>query len=157
MIRFCLEMNGAPLIFRHLGEPHPRTMWSRWPLIAWERDAELIYILSAVASRLVFRLPHRSRYAFLSQIMVAFTMRSIACAAAVAVTSAAAAALTPHPRDMTFLPRRAENTSSSGWPYGPFNTDGRNIVDSNGESVLWTGVNWPGSGKEACRSDVVLD
>lgn len=89
--------------------------------------------------------------------MVAFTMRSIACAAAVAVTSASAAVLTPHPRDMTFLPRRAENTSTSGWPYGPFNTDGRNIVDSNGDAVTWTGINWPGSGKITAHHRFELD
>lgn len=78
--------------------------------------------------------------------MVASTMRSIFCAAALAVASAQAAALTPHPRDMTFLPRRAENTSASGWPYGPFSTDGRDIVDSKGDAITWTGINWPGSG-----------
>jgi hypothetical protein len=78
--------------------------------------------------------------------MAAFTMNSIICAAALAVTSIKAAALAPHPRDMTFLPRRAANESTSGWPYGPFSTDGRDIVDSNGDAVTWTGVNWPGSG-----------
>src|SRR4051812_35078788 len=78
--------------------------------------------------------------------MAVFTMKSIFCAAALAVTSVKAAALSPHPRDMTFLPRRAANESTSGWPYGPFSTDGRDIVDSNGDAVTWTGVNWPGSG-----------
>jgi len=78
--------------------------------------------------------------------MAVFTMKSILCAAALAVTSVKAAALSPHPRDMTFLPRRAANESTSGWPYGPFSTDGRDIVDSNGDAVIWTGVNWPGSG-----------
>jgi endoglucanase len=73
-------------------------------------------------------------------------MKSILCAAALAVMSVNAAALTPHPRDMTFLPRRTLNESTSGWPYGPFSTDERNIVDSNGDAVTWTGVNWPGSG-----------
>lgn len=78
--------------------------------------------------------------------MAVLTMKSVLCAAALAVTSVKAAALTPHPRDMTFLPRRAANESTSGWPYGPFSTDGRDIVDSNGDAVTWTGVNWPGSG-----------
>jgi endoglucanase len=78
--------------------------------------------------------------------MASFTMKSIFCAAALAVTSAKAAALSPHPRDMTFLPRRAANESTSGWPYGPYSTDGRDIVNSKGDAVTWTGVNWPGSG-----------
>lgn len=83
--------------------------------------------------------------------MVALMIKSILCAAALAATSAKAAALTPHPRDMTFLPRRAENTSASGWPYGPFSTDGRDIVDSNGDAITWTGINWPGSGISTLR------
>lgn len=36
---------------------------------------------------------------------------------------------------------------TSEWPYGPFNTRGRDIVNSRGEAVTWTGVNWPGSGE----------
>jgi hypothetical protein len=79
--------------------------------------------------------------------MASFTMKSIFCAAAFAVTSVRAVALAPHPRDMTFLPRRAANESTSGWPYGPYSTDGRDIVNSKGDAVTWTGVNWPGSGK----------
>ena len=78
--------------------------------------------------------------------MAVVTMKSVLCAAALAVTSVKAAALTPHPRDMTFLPRRAANESTSGWPYGPFSTDGRDIVNANGDAVTWTGINWPGSG-----------
>lgn len=78
--------------------------------------------------------------------MAVFTMKSVLCAAAIAVTSVKAAALSPHPRDMTYLPRRAANESSSGWPYGPFSTDGRDIVNSKGEAQTWTGINWPGSG-----------
>ena len=88
--------------------------------------------------------------------MAVFTMKSIFCAAALAVTSVKAAALSPHPRDMTFLPRRAANESTSGWPYGPFSTDGRDIVDSNGDAVTWTGVNWPGSGTLSIFEDVLL-
>ena len=80
------------------------------------------------------------------RIMVVLTMKSVLCAAALAVTSVKAAALSPHPRDMTYLPRRAANESSSGWPYGPFSTDGRDIVNSKGEAQTWTGINWPGSG-----------
>jgi hypothetical protein len=81
-----------------------------------------------------------------SREMAVFTMKSVLCAAALAVTSVKAAALSPHPRDMTYLPRRAANESSSGWPYGPFSTDGRDIVNSKGEAQTWTGINWPGSG-----------
>lgn len=33
------------------------------------------------------------------------------------------------------------------WPYGPFNTKGRDIVDARGEKVTWAGINWPMSGK----------
>ena len=78
--------------------------------------------------------------------MAVFTMKSIIRAAALAVTSVKAAALSPHPRDVTYLPRRAANESTSGWPFGPFSTDGRDIVNSKGEAQTWTGINWPGSG-----------
>lgn len=30
--------------------------------------------------------------------------------------------------------------------HGPYNTQGRDIVDSRGEKVTWAGVNWPMSG-----------
>lgn len=43
-------------------------------------------------------------------------------------------------------PRQASNESSE-WPYGPFSTKGRDIVNSKGEAVTWAGVNWPGSGE----------
>jgi len=33
--------------------------------------------------------------------------------------------------------------NSSAWPYGPFNTKGRDIVNSRGEAITWAGVNWP--------------
>lgn len=88
-----------------------------------------------------------------SRKMAVFTMKSVLCAAALAVTSVKAAALSPHPRDMTYLPRRAANESTSGWPYGPFNTDGRDIVNSKGEAVTWTGINWPGSGTSSMAPD----
>lgn len=32
------------------------------------------------------------------------------------------------------------------WPYGPFKTEGRDIVNSRGEKITWAGVNWPLSG-----------
>jgi endoglucanase len=46
------------------------------------------------------------------------------------------------------LHQRADNTSTTdAWPYAPFNTKGRDIVNSKGEVVTWAGVNWPMSGK----------
>ncbi|KAH8591735.1 beta-1,6-galactanase [Bisporella sp. PMI_857] len=41
---------------------------------------------------------------------------------------------------------RTEN-STGGWPYGPFKTKGRDVVNSRGEVVTWAGVNWPMSGE----------
>ncbi|OQO10597.1 hypothetical protein B0A48_03895 [Cryoendolithus antarcticus] len=38
-------------------------------------------------------------------------------------------------------------TSGSVWPYAPFSTKGRNIVNAKEEVVTWAGVNWPGSGE----------
>ncbi|KAK6442706.1 hypothetical protein LTR95_001065 [Oleoguttula sp. CCFEE 5521] len=38
-------------------------------------------------------------------------------------------------------------TSGSVWPYAPFSTKGRNIVNAKEEAVTWAGVNWPGSGE----------
>ncbi|KAF6785046.1 glycoside hydrolase family 5 protein, partial [Colletotrichum musicola] len=43
--------------------------------------------------------------------------------------------------------RQATNHSSDAWPYGPFSTRGRDIVNSRGEVVTWAGVNWPMSGE----------
>lgn len=42
---------------------------------------------------------------------------------------------------------RQSNNGSSKWPYGPFSTKGRHIVNAKGEAVTWAGVNWPGSGE----------
>lgn len=33
------------------------------------------------------------------------------------------------------------------WPYGPFKTKGRDIVNSRGDKITWAGINWPMSGK----------
>ncbi|KAI1341891.1 glycoside hydrolase family 5 protein [Xylariaceae sp. FL0016] len=44
------------------------------------------------------------------------------------------------------LGARAENTTGQ-WPYAPFKTQGRDVVDSRGEVVTWAGVNWPLSGE----------
>ncbi|KAK1969036.1 beta-1,6-galactanase [Colletotrichum sublineola] len=43
--------------------------------------------------------------------------------------------------------RQAGNQTGSAWPYGPFSTRGRDIVNSRGEVVTWAGVNWPMSGE----------
>ncbi|KAL3301649.1 glycoside hydrolase family 5 protein [Colletotrichum asianum] len=43
--------------------------------------------------------------------------------------------------------RQETNDSSSAWPYGPFSTQGRDIVNSRGEVITWAGVNWPMSGE----------
>jgi hypothetical protein len=32
------------------------------------------------------------------------------------------------------------------WPYGPFHTKGRDIVNARGEKIKWAGLNWPMSG-----------
>jgi endoglucanase len=50
-----------------------------------------------------------------------------------------------HDNEMPLLPRT--ETSGSVWPYGPFSTKGRDIVNAKGEAVTWAGVNWPGSGE----------
>jgi hypothetical protein len=51
------------------------------------------------------------------------------------------------PRWQTEVKPRADNSSTNGWPYAPFKTQGRDVVDSNGNAVTWAGVNWPMSGK----------
>jgi endoglucanase len=43
--------------------------------------------------------------------------------------------------------QEAGNSSSSSWPYGPFSTQGRDIVNTKGEAVTFAGINWPGSGE----------
>lgn len=37
--------------------------------------------------------------------------------------------------------------NSSVWPYGPFGTQGRDIINARGEAITWAGVNWPMSGE----------
>ena len=43
--------------------------------------------------------------------------------------------------------RQESGNSSSSWPYGPFSTQGRDIVNTKGEAVTFAGINWPGSGE----------
>ncbi|OTA97242.1 glycoside hydrolase family 5 protein [Hypoxylon sp. CO27-5] len=42
---------------------------------------------------------------------------------------------------------RRQGNSTGEWPYGPFRTKGRDVVNSLGEVVTWAGVNWPMSGE----------
>ncbi|KAI5854072.1 glycoside hydrolase family 5 protein [Durotheca rogersii] len=42
---------------------------------------------------------------------------------------------------------RHQGNSSGEWPYGPFKTRGRDVVNSRGEVITWAGVNWPMSGE----------
>lgn len=53
---------------------------------------------------------------------------------------------------------------SSVWPYGPFSTQGRDIVNARGEVITWAGVNWPMSletmipeGLEWASAEEILD
>ncbi|KAJ5390925.1 glycoside hydrolase family 5 protein [Penicillium cataractarum] len=43
--------------------------------------------------------------------------------------------------DKMNFPRGDQKAS---WPYGPFSTKGRDIVNSRGDVIQWAGVNWPG-------------
>jgi endoglucanase len=43
--------------------------------------------------------------------------------------------------------RRQVANGTSGSFNGPYNTQGRDIVDSRGEKTTWAGVNWPMSGE----------
>ncbi|KAI1471882.1 glycoside hydrolase family 5 protein [Daldinia caldariorum] len=42
---------------------------------------------------------------------------------------------------------RRQGNALSEWPYGPFRTKGRDIVNSRDEAITWAGVNWPMSGE----------
>lgn len=55
-------------------------------------------------------------------------------------------------------------STSSDWPYAPFRTQGRDIVNARNESVKWAGVNWPlnaetmiPEGLEWTSADEILD
>lgn len=50
----------------------------------------------------------------------------------------------PESRWSTPLSRVERRTgNSSVWPYGPFSTKGRDIVNTREEVITWAGVNWP--------------
>jgi len=42
--------------------------------------------------------------------------------------------------------RRQQPNATSIWPYGPFSTRGRDIVNTRGEAMTFAGVSWPLSG-----------
>ncbi|KAI1099729.1 glycoside hydrolase family 5 protein [Jackrogersella minutella] len=69
---------------------------------------------------------------------------ALACASW--VPSAPALARDLEPSRQKGLSRRQGN-STGEWPYGPFSTKGRDIVNSRGEVINWAGVNWPMSGE----------
>lgn len=35
----------------------------------------------------------------------------------------------------------------AGWPHAPFRTSGRNIVNNQGDTVVYAGINWSGHGE----------
>lgn len=37
--------------------------------------------------------------------------------------------------------------ANASWPYGPFTTAGRHIINNKNESITFAGVNWPLSGE----------
>ncbi|KAH9908204.1 glycoside hydrolase family 5 protein [Xylariomycetidae sp. FL2044] len=67
-----------------------------------------------------------------------------ACASWVPVAPSAPRDLAP--RVSGRLDRRVESTTDE-WPYAPFKTQGRDVVNNRGEVVTWAGVNWPMSGE----------
>jgi hypothetical protein len=58
-------------------------------------------------------------------------------------------ALLPDRDVSSFVYGRQETTNATSglWPYGPFSTQGRDIVNTKGEAVTFAGVNWPSSGE----------
>ncbi|KAK1995834.1 beta-1,6-galactanase [Colletotrichum falcatum] len=78
-------------------------------------------------------------------------MKGVAFVVAALVSSTCAQYMKT-PEMPRYAPREAAsgedgNRTGSAWPYGPFSTRGRDIVDSRGEVVTWAGVNWPMSGE----------
>lgn len=43
------------------------------------------------------------------------------------------------------LPSSTQRPRQDGWPYAPFITSGRDIKNTQGETVTYAGVNWPGA------------
>ncbi|KAI1637467.1 glycoside hydrolase superfamily [Biscogniauxia mediterranea] len=53
----------------------------------------------------------------------------------------------PAPQAVQERVYHATENSTGQWPYGPFKTKGRDVVNSRGDVVRWAGVNWPMSGE----------
>ncbi len=53
----------------------------------------------------------------------------------------------PSPPGMGNGPKPPSQQTPSGWPYGPFTSDGRDMKNAKGQAVTWVGVNWPMSGE----------
>ena len=45
--------------------------------------------------------------------------------------------------DMSRLEDNVKHQESSEWPYGPFSTKGRDIINTRGDVIRWAGINWP--------------
>ncbi|GAP85601.2 putative glycoside hydrolase family 5 protein [Rosellinia necatrix] len=52
-----------------------------------------------------------------------------------------------NPHQNAIGPHLERDSSGQEWPYAPFSTKGRDIVNNRGEAVTWAGVNWPMSGE----------
>lgn len=84
--------------------------------------------------------------------MRAFTSLSIGLLTwAITTLSVSSSALPSYDAHPQFVARAGSNdstvSSSSGWPYGPFKTSGREIQTSRGDNVTFIGTNWPLSGE----------
>jgi endoglucanase len=59
---------------------------------------------------------------------------------------ASASYLPPTAQEPSFS-RHLRRQSNGTAFHGPYSTQGRDIVDSRGETITWAGVNWPMSGR----------
>ena len=75
-------------------------------------------------------------------------MRAILAIFALEAAAASSSSQVVRPESYRQMQARAgsENDAQSGWPYAPFSTQGRDIVNNRGEKIVWAGVNWPMSG-----------
>ena len=42
--------------------------------------------------------------------------------------------------------QEVQHEVNAAWPYAPFTTKGRDVVNKRSEVISWAGVNWPMSG-----------
>ena len=68
---------------------------------------------------------------------------------ALAAVSASASYLPPTAAEPHFMQHLTKRQSNGTAFHGPYNTQGRDIVNSRGEAVTWAGVNWPMSGTQS--------